>query len=111
MCHEPRHTQTNEADESAIPAALGGERSESAFAKMILSPVHKLVAFIGRQARREELHDRGIGVHARERLPIGLVPFPQDEPLGLEICDQRLNCCRSVEQPFARQRNDRRNRE
>ena len=62
---------------------FGRKEGESAFPEMRLKFIRQRVTLRSRKNPGEEFHNTRIGVHARKRLPVRLLPRPQHQALGL----------------------------
>jgi len=71
---ERRHVKTNKPDEDSVSLKLNGAQAESVLPKMRLDSICQRITFFLRKNVRHEFHYARIGIHAGERLPVGVAP-------------------------------------
>ena len=91
---ERRHVKTNKPDEGSVSLKLNGAQAESVLPEMRLDSICQRITFFLRKNVRHEFHYARIGIHAGERLPVGVAPMAEDQALGRKTAKnhwQRLN--------------------
>src|ERR1700740_3295008 len=79
-----RHSQPDESDKLATLGQFRCAQSETMGPEVRFDSVSHFVAPLPRHPLAQIFHHARIGVHPRKRLPVRLVPFPQDQPLGFQ---------------------------
>src|ERR1700747_1334507 len=79
-----RHSQPDESDKLAALSQVRGAQPKSVRLEMRFDSVSHRIALLPGHRLTQIFHHARIGVYSRKRLPVNLVPFPQDQPLGLQ---------------------------
>ena len=88
---ERSRPQPDESSEHSRVERLDSPEPEAMTVEVLLDAFDERIALARRQNSREELHDRRIRVHHRERGAIRSFPTPQLKPFGSELARTHQN--------------------